>query len=118
MAFRPLAAALTALLIAGCGGQTGAPFVAIGSRPDAESVLLAHLYAAALRYYGTVTHVESMPDPMAGLDGGDVGVVPELTGRVLQRLQPDAMARADEQVYREMVSALPEGVAAGDYTTS
>jgi osmoprotectant transport system substrate-binding protein len=118
MVGRRLAVALVALVIAGCGGSPDAPFVAIGSRPDAESVLLAQLYAAALRYYGTVTHVESMPDPMAGLDAGDVGVVPELTGRVLQRFQPDATARADEQVYREMVSALPEGVTAGDYTTS
>jgi glycine betaine/choline ABC-type transport system substrate-binding protein len=31
---------------------------------------------------------------------------------------PDATARSATQVYREMVSALPEGIAAGDYTTS
>jgi hypothetical protein len=34
------------------------------------------------------------------------------------RFQPDSVARSDAQVYRAMVSALPEGVAAGDYTTS
>ena len=55
---------------------------------------------------------------MADLDTGDVTVVPGFTGRLLQRFDPDAAARADEQVYRTMVSALPEGVAAGDYTTS
>ena len=33
-------------------------------------------------------------------------------------VDPDASARSDEQVYRTLLSALPEGVAAGDYTTS
>ena len=81
-------------------------------------MLLAHVYAAALRYYGSPAHVESSPDPVGDLDTGDVAVVPGFTGRLLKRFDPDATARADEQVYRSMVSALPEGVAAGDYTQS
>jgi glycine betaine/choline ABC-type transport system substrate-binding protein len=52
------------------------------------------------------------------LDSGEVRVAPGFTGRVLDRFEPDANARSDVQVYRAMVSALPEGVAAGDYTTS
>ena len=44
--------------------------------------------------------------------------MPGFTGRLLERFEPDATARSDAQVYRAMVSALPEGVAAGDYTTS
>ncbi|PRC52258.1 hypothetical protein C6A85_59830, partial [Mycobacterium sp. ITM-2017-0098] len=31
---------------------------------------------------------------------------------------PDSAARSDVQVYRTLLSVLPEGVAAGDYTTS
>ena len=58
------------------------------------------------------------PDPLTELDSGDARVVPGFTGRVLHRFVPDATARSATQVYREMVSALPEGVAAGDYTTS
>ena len=50
---------------------------------------------------------------MADLDTGDVDVVPGFTGRLLHRFDPEATARADEQVYRTMISALPEGVARG-----
>ena len=115
---RLLAVALVALLVAGCGGQTGAPSVAVGAGDGPESALLAQVYAAALRYYGSAAHVESSPDPVADLDTGDVTVVPGLTGQLLKRFDPDSAARADEQVYRSMISALPEGVGAGDYAQS
>jgi glycine betaine/choline ABC-type transport system substrate-binding protein len=115
---RRLAVALVALLVAGCGHSAEAPSVAVGAGNDVESVLLAQVYAAALRYYGSPAHVESGPDPLADLDTGDVAVVPGFTGRLLQRFDPDATARADEQVYRSMISALPEGIGAGDYAQS
>jgi glycine betaine/choline ABC-type transport system substrate-binding protein len=110
--------ALIAVVTAGCSGQAGPPSVAVGSTSDPESTLVAHLYAAALRFYGSPAHVRSVPDPVSELDSGTVRVVPGFTGRLLERFEPDATARSDTQVYRTMVSALPEGVAAGDYTTS
>jgi len=110
--------ALIAVVTAGCGGQIGPPSIAVGSTSDPESTLVAHLYAAALRFYGSPAHVRSAPDPVGELDSGTVRVVPGFTGRLLERFEPDATARSDTQVYRAMVSALPEGVAAGDYTTS
>ncbi len=115
---RVLASGLLALVIVACGGPAPPPSVTVGADQNPESALLAHLYAAALRYYGSATRVEATSDPLTGLDGGDVNVVPGLTGRLLSRFEPDARARGDVQVYREMVSALPEGVAAGDYTTA
>src|SRR4051812_1514423 len=118
MRFRRLALMLCALMIAGCGGHNGAASTAVGSTSDPESALVAHLYAAALRFYGSAAHVKSVPDPLGELDSGAIRVVPGFTGRLLERFDPDAAARADLQVYRAMVSALPEGVAAGDYTTS
>jgi glycine betaine/choline ABC-type transport system substrate-binding protein len=120
MALRRLrvALALVVLVAVGCGGRPVPPSVTVGSTPDVESTLLAHLYAAALRYYGAAAHVESAPDPVAGLDTGTFGVVPGFTGRLLYRFQPDAVARSDAQVYRDLLSALPEGVAAGDYAMS
>ncbi|WP_197376551.1 glycine betaine ABC transporter substrate-binding protein [Mycolicibacterium baixiangningiae] len=118
MVVRPLLAALCAVLVTACGGPQGGPSLTIGSAEDDVSLITAHLYAAALRYYGTATRVEPTADPLTALDAGDVAVVPGLTGRLLARFQPDATARADEQVYRDMVSALPEGIAAGDYTTA
>ncbi len=116
MGFRRLALALIAVVLAGCGGATAPPSIGVGSGTDPESALVAHLYAAALRFYGSAAHVEPKPDPLAELDSGDIGVVPGLTGRLLATLEPDAPARSDAQVYRALVSALPEGVAAGDYT--
>ena len=50
--------ALIVLLIAGCGGQTVRRRSRSGPRPMPESALMAHLYAAALRYYGSAAHVE------------------------------------------------------------
>ena len=116
MGFRRLALALIAVVLAGCGAATAPPSIGVGSGTDPESALVAHLYAAALRFYGSAAHVEPKPDALAGLDSGDIGVVPGLTGRLLATLEPDATARSDAQVYRALVSALPEGVAAGDYT--
>lgn len=118
MPLRRLAVALVALLIASCASATPPPSIAVGAGRDTESILLAHVYAAALRSYGSPAHVEQSPDPTADLDTGDVEVVPGLTGRLLHRFDPDASARGAEQVYRSMISALPEGIGAGDYAQS
>jgi glycine betaine/choline ABC-type transport system substrate-binding protein len=79
---------------------------------------LANVYAAGLRYYGTAAVVETSVDPVAALDGGTVGVVPGFTGRLLERFAPGSTARSAAQVYRAMVGALPEGLAAGDYAVA
>lgn len=119
MGARRLVVALIALLfVAACAGTTTSQSIAVGARDDAESTLLAHLYAAALQTYGTAAHVEVVPDPLTGLDSGDIVVAPGFTGRLLDTFAPGAKARAAVQVYRDMVSALPEGVAAGDYAES
>jgi glycine betaine/choline ABC-type transport system substrate-binding protein len=90
----------------------------VGSRSGAESVLLADIYTGALRSYGFPARTELTPDPLSKLDTGAVVVVPSFTGRVLQRFQPGITVRSDAQVYKAMVGALPEGIAAGDYTTA
>jgi osmoprotectant transport system substrate-binding protein len=110
---RRSAVALCALLIAGCGNAASPPSVGVGAGPTPESGLLAHLYAAALRYHAA--HVEPSQDPLGELDTADVQVVPGLTGHLLRRFEPGAVARGDEQVYRTMIAALPEGITAGDY---
>lgn len=111
-------AALVAVLTA-CGAQqsSSAPLV-VGADPSPDSGLLANLYAAALRSYGTATDVEVTPDPMSGLDSGSITVVPGFTGALLQSFAPGSSTRTDDEVYDEMVGTLPEGLAAGDYTTS
>lgn len=116
---RTLALALLLVLVsAGCGGHSAPAALVVGAGPAPESVLLGHLYAAALRYYGTPAAVTQTDGVLGVLDSGSVTVQPGFTGRFLTELNPNATARADEQVYRDLVSALPEGVAAGDYTMS
>ena len=117
-----LAATLAVVFWAGCATDTkdrhARQEVVVGSGPDSESMLLAGIYVAALRSYGFGARADTAVDPMAQLDSGAFTVVPAFTGHVLQRLQPGALALSDAQVYRAMVGALPEGIAAGDYTTA
>jgi glycine betaine/choline ABC-type transport system substrate-binding protein len=105
---------------AGCSTHTGNrhPELIVGSTPDSESRLLAHIYVAALRSYGFAARTETAADPMAKLDSGEFTVVPSLTGKVLQSLKPGVAVTSDSQVYRVMISMLPEGIVAGDYTIS
>ena len=107
---------LAAGLAVACGnpGDPG-PSVTVGASADPENILLANVYAAGLRYYGTAARVESVADPLAALDTGKASVAAGFTGRLLQRFDPESAARSAEQVYRAMVGALPEGMAAGDY---
>nr|WP_236147390.1 glycine betaine ABC transporter substrate-binding protein [Mycolicibacterium sp. CH28] len=109
---------LLALLVVACGSPAPAPSLAVGSTADPEATLLANLYAAGLRAYGTAARVQTVEDPLAALDSGAVSVVPGFTGRLLQTFAPGTAARSDAQVYRAMVGVLPEGLAAGDYTTA
>ncbi|MCH9710352.1 MAG: hypothetical protein K0U69_12700 [Actinomycetia bacterium] len=106
------------LLAAGCGGQQPAPSIPVGSTFDPESELVANIYAAALRFYGNPAHVRTERDPLGQLDSGEIRVAPGFTGRLLQRFEPDSPARSAAQVYRTLAAALPEGMAAGDYTMS
>jgi glycine betaine/choline ABC-type transport system substrate-binding protein len=110
--------AMCAITMSGCAAHSETPSVAVGSAADPESMLVANIYAAALRFYGSPAHVQQGSNPLADLDAGDVRVVPGFTGRILHQFAPDSAARSPVQVYREMVAALPEGIGAGDYTTS
>jgi glycine betaine/choline ABC-type transport system substrate-binding protein len=114
---RLFGALLTAAsLLAGCGDAHTPRELVVGAGADPESTVLAELYAAALRYYGSRARVAHMTDPIAELDRGEVNVVGGFTGDVLQMFAPGTdNVISDQNVYRAMVAALPEGVAAGDY---
>lgn len=115
---RRLVVGLLVVLVTACGAGGKGPSLAVGATADPESVLLAQVYAAALRSYGTAARVDVSEDPLGAMDSGAVSVVPGFTGRFLQRFAPGSAARSDSQVYRAMVGALPEGVGAGDYATA
>lgn len=115
---RRLLLSLVAVLAVGCASPGAGPSMALGAAADPTSTLLANIYAAGLRYYGTATRVEISDDPLVALDAGKVSVTAGLTGRLLARFDPASTARSAESVYRSMIGALPEGVAAGDYAAA
>lgn len=107
------------MVLAGCvPDKAPSRGLVVGAGPESQAMLLADIYAAALRSYGAVVRVESASDPMTKLDSGAFDVLPNFTGTVLQTFAPGASVRSDQQVYRAMVAALPEGITAGDYATA
>lgn len=117
-AIRRMLALVVAVALVGCGAPPPVPALTVGTSADPETTLLAEIYAAGLRYYGTAVTVKTSEDPVAALDDASVSVVPGFTGRLLERFAPDSAARSAAQVYRTMAGALPEGVAAGDYAVA
>lgn len=121
---RRFVTALLLVALTGCGShQTDRPDtrtgLTVGATADTRSMVVANLYAAALRYFGSPAQVEVVADPLAALDSRQLDVVPGFTGRLLQTFAPGtASGYGDEQVYRAMLGTLPEGITAGDYTTA
>ncbi|WP_448420672.1 glycine betaine ABC transporter substrate-binding protein [Mycolicibacter minnesotensis] len=115
MHLRRLTAGCAAVLIAGCGATPGPAPLRVGATSDPQGQVLAQLYASALRSTGAAVRVEEVTDPVAGLEAGELTVVPGLTGRFLAEFTGDAAVRADRQVYWALAGALPEGLAVGDY---
>ena len=109
---------LATVFTAGCSHPGPGPTLTVGASADPQIALLANVYAAGLRYYGTDARVQTMADPVAALDTGSVSVAPGFTGRLLRRFAPGSAARSAEQVYRAMIGVLPEGISAGDYAVA
>lgn len=116
---RRLLLVTAAVLVVGCAGPGEGPSLVVGAtEADQQAALLANIYAAGLRYYGTAATVQTDDDALAALDAGAVAVTAGFTGRLLRRFIPDTAARAPAGVYRAMVGALPEGIAAADYAVA
>lgn len=110
--------ALVAMLAVSCGSPASGPSLTVAASLDPQNNLLANIYAAGLRYYGTAANVQNSDDPLAELDAGKASVAAGFTGRLLQRFDPGSTARSAEQVYRALAGALPEGLAVGDYAVA
>ncbi|TDD43337.1 ABC transporter substrate-binding protein [Saccharopolyspora elongata] len=112
-------AAAAALLLTGCGSQdplqanrdaAGGALV-VGSADFAESELLMHVYAEALKTTGA--EVETRPRIGArefyvnAVRNGELAVVPDYTGNLLQYLDPQSPATETQQVYDQLKKAVP-----------
>lgn len=110
------AVAAVGVLLAGCGGgsdplatQPAAPSaqgtVRIGSANFTENRLLAEIYATALETRGVTVErsfgIGSRETYYPALERGEIDLVPDYTGNLLQFLDPQATATASDQVYQQ-----------------
>ncbi|MBE9375821.1 ABC transporter substrate-binding protein [Saccharopolyspora sp. HNM0983] len=108
-------AAAAALVLTGCSdplaGNRQQQGIVLGSADFAESEVLMHIYAEALRSTGT--EVETTPRIGArefyvqAVRDGEITVMPDYTGNLLEQLDPESAATETGQVRRELDRALP-----------
>jgi osmoprotectant transport system substrate-binding protein len=120
-----VAIAAVALAVTGCGGgnptstdtgngggaSTGKDTVTVGSANFQESVLLANIYAEALKAKGvkvsTKLNIGSREAYIPGLQDGSIDLIPEYSGVLLQYFDKGATAESSADVYAALQKALP-----------
>ncbi|MFZ2526246.1 MAG: glycine betaine ABC transporter substrate-binding protein [Rhodococcus sp. (in: high G+C Gram-positive bacteria)] len=118
------AAALTSL--AACASPVlddapGPSGVVVGADAGADSALVAHLYAGALRRTGIDVTVREQDDRAASLialDSAEVTLVPGYTGRLLRYFEPTAPQTGAEDVFAALGRALPADLTVSDYASA
>lgn len=92
------------------------PAVVIGSANFTENVILADIYADALRKAGvpvtTKLNIGSREIYFKEMENGTLNVFPEYNGALLDYLQPSATAASTAQVDAALASALPSSLEA------
>ncbi|WP_020143870.1 ABC transporter substrate-binding protein [Terracoccus sp. 273MFTsu3.1] len=99
----------------GTGGSTGAAgSVKIGSADFPESALLGEIYAQALEAKGmTATrqfNIGSRETYLKAISGGEVDVLPEYTGSLLNFYDKNAKVVQPDEVYAALQKAVPQGL--------
>lgn len=131
-------AASLALALSACGGgsedplaeeedtgSSGGSEIVVGSANFSESALLAEIYAGALAADGmevsTKLNIGSREAYIKGVEDGSIDVVPEYTGVLRDYFldvagEDPGTAVEAEEVYQELVDAVPNGMVVGDYS--
>ncbi|TDD93220.1 ABC transporter substrate-binding protein [Saccharopolyspora karakumensis] len=110
---RLLALAAAALVLTGCGSQdpleankAQSSQVVVGSADFAESELLMHVYAEALKTTGadvqTRARIGAREFYVNAVRNGELTLVPEYTGNLLEFLDPASSATESQQVYDQL----------------
>lgn len=118
-----LTAGATLAVLAGCGGgdplepgqTTGAGGeIIVGSADFAENVLLAEIYAGALRGAGgnvtTKLRVGARETVVKGLQDGSLSVVPEYSGNLLAYFDKAATQTTPDDVFTALKEKTPDGL--------
>jgi osmoprotectant transport system substrate-binding protein len=85
--------------------------IVVGSANFQESVVLANIYAEALKAKGikvsTKLNIGSREAYLPGLTDGSIDLIPEYSGVLLQYFDKNAKAVSDEDVYAALTKAVP-----------
>lgn len=118
--------ALLAVLVSACAGDedplaveprgpSEPGTVRVGSGNFSESRLLAEIYAQGLAIRGVTVertfNIGNRETYLPALERGQIDLVPEYTGNLLQALDPQATATAPEDVRRQVQTRLPPSLA-------
>ena len=97
----------------------GAGAVVVGSQAYYSNEIIAEIYAQVLEEAGYDVEQQFQIGQrdvyVQAMEGGEVQVLPEYTGNLLQFYDPQTEARSSEDVAAALPGALPEGLAVLDY---
>ncbi len=124
-------AAVTALGVAACGSED--PFagsdettagqetgtVVVGSQAYYSNEIVAEIYAQALEEAGFTVErqfqIGQRDVYLQAMEAGEVQLLPEYTGNLLQFYEPETVARSSVDVAEALPDALPEGLTVLEY---
>ncbi|WP_374967807.1 ABC transporter substrate-binding protein [Terrabacter sp. BE26] len=96
------------------GGSAAAGAVKVGSADFPESALLGEIYAQALEAKGMKVarqfNIGSRETYLKAISGGEVDVLPEYTGSLLNFYDKNASVTKPDEVYAELQKKLPQGL--------
>lgn len=102
--------------------DTPSDTIVIGSQAYYSNEIIAELYAQALEEGGFDVErnyqIGQRDAYIPALEAGEVDLFPEYTGNLLQFYNPDTTATQSDEVYAELLTALPEGLQALDQSTA
>ena len=96
------------------GAASGGGQVTVGSADFPEAALLGELYAQALEAKGITVkrqfNIGSRETYLKAITGGEVDVLPEYTGSLLNYYDKNASVTQPDEVYAELQKKLPQGL--------
>jgi len=96
------------------GSDASGVKLVVGSANFPESVVLAEIYAEALKAQGasisTKLNIGSREKYVPGLKDGSIDLIPEYSGTILQYLDKNATATTSDDVYAALQKAVPSNL--------
>lgn len=96
--------------------------IVVGSQAYYSNEIIAEIYAQALENAGFDVdrkfQIGQRDAYLPSLESGEVDLFPEYTGNLLQFYSPDTTATTSDDVYAELVEALPDGLVVLDQSSA